>query len=425
MKPKVLLLSDDIRSVSGVARISKDIILNTVDKFDWVQLAAKHDHEEDGHIIDVSKATEEMTGVSDAYVRLYANTGYGDEMTLRRIIKHENPDLILHITDPRYWGWLYAMERYVRQTIPICYYHVWDNEPPPKFNKGVYKSCDWIGCISELTYKMVKQVDTDRQPWQTSYIPHGVCPIKYHPTGNADLTLFKKQILGDRHYKFVVLSNNVNIPRKQLTTILSAYSRFGDSLPTSEQNDILLLMHTNPKFTSGGDLYSVAKDLCPVHDVIFSTTLMDDTHLNYLYNISDVTINVASNEGFGLSTLESILAGTPIIVSKTGGLVDQIHEEEGHHGVWASAIKPAVRNLTSSQQVPYIYSDICSEVDVANEISVWYNMTDGERRQCGESGRSHATVHLTSQVMCDKIANGLHTTLKKFIPRDRISLLTT
>jgi glycosyltransferase involved in cell wall biosynthesis len=183
-------------------------------------------------------------------------------------------------------------------------------------------------------------------------------------------------------------------------------------------------MHTNPKFVSGGELYSVTKDLCPVHDVTFSTTLMDDTHLNYLYNISDVTINVASNEGFGLSTLESILAGTPIIVSKTGGLVDQIYDNEGHIGNWASAIEPSVRNLTSSQQVPYIYSDICSESDVANELSVWYNMTDEERKQRGDAGRSHAMVHLTSQVMCDNIASGLRMTLENFTPRNRISLLT-
>ena len=45
--------------------------------------------------------------------------------------------------------------------------------------------------------------------------------------------------------------------------------------------------------------------------------------MNYLFNICDVTINLASNEGFGLGTCESLMCGTPIIVNVTGGLQDQ------------------------------------------------------------------------------------------------------
>ena len=42
----------------------------------------------------------------------------------------------------------------------------------------------------------------------------------------------------------------------------------------------------------------------------------------FLYNIADVTINMASNEGFGLGTCESLMCGTPISVNVTGGLQD-------------------------------------------------------------------------------------------------------
>ena len=37
-----------------------------------------------------------------------------------------------------------------------------------------------------------------------------------------------------------------------------------------------------------------------------------------------VTINKESNEGFGLGTCESLMAGTPITVNVTGGLQDQV-----------------------------------------------------------------------------------------------------
>ena len=37
-KPKILLLSDDLRLHSGIATQSKEIVLSTVHKYDWVQL---------------------------------------------------------------------------------------------------------------------------------------------------------------------------------------------------------------------------------------------------------------------------------------------------------------------------------------------------------------------------------------------------
>ena len=57
---------------------------------------------------------------------------------------------------------------------------------------------------------------------------------------------------------------------------------------------------------------------------------MNHKNLIYLYNIADVTVNMASNEGFGLSGAESLIAGTPIINNVTGGLQDQcgLHYEQ-------------------------------------------------------------------------------------------------
>ena len=36
-KKKILLLGDDFRLPSGIGTVSKEIILNTVKEFDWVQ----------------------------------------------------------------------------------------------------------------------------------------------------------------------------------------------------------------------------------------------------------------------------------------------------------------------------------------------------------------------------------------------------
>ena len=50
--------------------------------------------------------------------------------------------------------------------------------------------------------------------------------------------------------------------------------------------------------------------------------MLDQKTLKFMYNVADVTVNIASNEGFGISWCESLHAGTPIINNVTGGLQD-------------------------------------------------------------------------------------------------------
>ena len=105
-KKKILLLSDDMRMHSGIATMSREIILNTVQEFDWVQLGAAINHPDKGKVLDLSSDTAKETGISDASVKLYPYSGYGDPGVLKYLIETEKPDAILHFTDPRFWGWL-------------------------------------------------------------------------------------------------------------------------------------------------------------------------------------------------------------------------------------------------------------------------------------------------------------------------------
>ena len=74
-KKKILLLSDDMRMTSGVATMSKEFVLGTAHKFDWVQLGAAIKHPEAGKIIDLNDDVRKKTGVEDANVRIYPNNG--------------------------------------------------------------------------------------------------------------------------------------------------------------------------------------------------------------------------------------------------------------------------------------------------------------------------------------------------------------
>lgn len=157
-KKKILLLSDDLRMNSGIATMSRELVISTVHQYDWVQLAGAINHPEKGKAFDLSQSTNEMKKMKDAYVKLYPVDGYGNEQTLFQVISIEKPDAILHFTDPRFWGWLYALERPIRGSIPLTYLNIWDDIPYPMYNRPFYESCDALFSISRQTMNINKWV---------------------------------------------------------------------------------------------------------------------------------------------------------------------------------------------------------------------------------------------------------------------------
>jgi hypothetical protein len=143
---------------SGIATESRELVLGTADHFNWVQLAGSIQHPEKGKVADMSEATNKLLGRNDCYVKLYPVDGYGDEDTLFAIMNIEKPDALLHFTDPRFWTWLYLIERQIRSRIPLCYLNIWDDLPYPLYNRPYYESCDALLSISKQTYNINKQV---------------------------------------------------------------------------------------------------------------------------------------------------------------------------------------------------------------------------------------------------------------------------
>ena len=448
MKKKILLLSDDLRMTSGVATMSKELVMGTIHKYDWVQLGSAINHPEAGKIVDINADIREKTRVLDANLKIIPSNGYGNIFTLRSLIESEKPDAILHFTDPHYWQWLYEAEHEIRQQIPILYYHVWDNLPDPTYNRNNYESCDWIGCISKQTYGLVHRVGKmDNEPtfkpledWQISYVPHGINSDVFKPTDSVADDL-KKYIYEDKEYDFILFYNNRNIKRKQPGDVILSYKLFCDSLPKEQSDKCLLLMHTTPIDENGTDLTAVAKSVCPDYNIKFVNLKLEQNKLNELYNIVDCTINIANNEGFGLGTAESIMAGTPIIVNVTGGLQDQcgfnytadnyitfgsLHNRKVHgstlHGEWVVPVWPSVNNLNGSVPTPFIYEDRVNNLDVASAISEVYSWGKEGRKERGLKGREWAIENLSSKVMCDSLIEGIENTFKNYKPRKKFDL---
>lgn len=448
MKKKILLLSDDLRMTSGIATMSKEIVLGTVHKYDWVQLGASINHPEIGKIIDVNEDVRKRTGVEDANLKIIPYNGYGDINIIRRLLDEEKPDAILHFTDPHYWQWLYDNEHEIRQRVPILYWHIWDDLPDPQYNRDFYESCDWLGCISKQTYGIVHRVGkrTDKvtfkplEDWQISYVPHGINPDTFKPleTISEDVTKF---VHGEKKYDFVLFYNNRNIRRKQPSDVIYSFKLFCDQLPKEKADKCLLLMHTSAVDDNGTDLPAVINDLCP-YDVKFTGLKLEQDKLNEFYNIVDCTINIANNEGFGLTTAESIMSGTPIIANVTGGLQDQmgfnfteddyitigsLHDrDKSKHlvleGEWVIPVWPSAINLNGSVPTPYIFDDRVNDNEVAEAIMKMYKLGKKKRKEKGLKGREFMVNNLSNKIMCDRLIDGIDTTIEKFTPRKRFDI---
>ena len=457
-KKKILILSDDLRMSSGVGTMSKEIVCGTIDKYDWVQIAGAIKHPDEGKAIDMNQTMIDETGVKDAYLKIYPTSGYGNPDLLREVMRIENVDAILHYTDPRFWGWLYHMEHELRQEIPIFYYNIWDDWPAPKYNEFFYESCDLIMNISKQTHAIVQDVCTNkpRTDWDSTYVPHGINEKDFYPITEKEELLemrkFKNQIIGNRPNDFVLLYVNRNIRRKMVGDSLLAFQQFVNQLPPEKRSRVTYVMHTQPVDNNGTDLPKLIEHLMPEVNVVFSQQKLEPKQMNYLYNIADVTMNLASNEGFGLGTCESLMAGTPIVLNVTGGMQDQCgfrikdelltsedykeiktlhdwkkweHNEELTWGEWVKPVWPKTRSLMGSVPTPYIFDDRCDWEDAGNAIKQWYEMDKDERRRCGIKGHYFVKSDdsmMSAKSMCKLFEEHMERAWEQWKPRKKINI---
>ncbi len=452
-KKKILLLSDDLRMHSGIATQSKEFVMGTIHKYDWVQVGGAVKHPEEGKIFDMCQAAETETGVKDAYLKIYPVSGYGNPQILRELLRLEKPDAIMHFTDPRFWTWLYNMEHEIRQDIPIMYYNIWDDIPDPLYNTNFYRSSDMLMSISKQTYGINKRILSKYgyEDWQTQYVPHGISDRRISKIEDKGDTKFKEleQKHGLDKYKFKILYLNRNIRRKSPGDVALAYKHMMDKLTPEQRKECVLVWHSAPSDENGTDMKAVHRTLLPDYPIIWTYENggpMNDEQMNYLFNSCDVYLNMASNEGFGLGSCEMLHAGGVIVVNVTGGLQDQcgFKNEDGkyltaedyvelksnhrgtytRHGEWVKPVFPSNISCQGSPMTPYIFDDRCSFEDAGDALLEWYNVGTEERERCGELGRQFVLNEgrMSSKHLSESFIENIETCFEKWKPRAKYTM---
>jgi glycosyltransferase involved in cell wall biosynthesis len=390
-KLKVLVLSDHPFSPSGVGTQTKymlDGLLKTGDyQFLCLGGAIKHN--------DYRPMKTDQWG--DDLVIIPVD-GYGSPEQIRSLLTDFKPDILWFMTDPRFWTWLWNFAQEIRPNVPMVYYHVWDNYPYPKFNRKYYLSNDKIVTISKLTSDIVRTVapEVDEE-----YLPHAVNPEWFKP-------------LEEKEYSSLIQKNktfffwtNRNARRKMSGTVLWWFKEFLDKVG---QDKAFLLMHTDPKDPNGQDLEVIAQEIGLTRENFgISAGKVHPKQMGEFYNAADCTINISDAEGFGLSVLESLSCGTPVIVNKTGGMKEQVIGENGEE--FGVAIEPASKAIIGSQEVPYIYEDRVSKEDFINALVKIHNMTREQRKEIGKKAVEHVKKNFSFENYCsswDRLLKEVH-----------------
>jgi glycosyltransferase involved in cell wall biosynthesis len=449
-RKKILLITDDIRVHSGVATVGREVVLHTAQHFNWVTLGGSIKHPDAGKRLDLSQSTNETSGLTDSSVIVYPVDGYGTQELLRNIINIEKPDAIMLITDPRYFVHIFQIENEIRKNIPITYLNIWDDYPAPLYNKAYYEACDLLMGISRQTVNINRLVLGDKAKNKIlRYVPHGLNHEMMKPLDKNDpeLIKFKKSLFENKEYDFVLFFNSRNIRRKQIPDTMLAYKLFIDQLPIEQAKKCAFILHTEIVSEHGTDLEAVRELLLEgeQYNIIFSTNRLSTPEMNLLYNCTDAQILLTSNEGWGLSLTEAILAGNPIIANVTGGMQDQMRfSKDGgwidfddnfpsnHNGTikecgeWAFPVFPTNRSIVGSPATPYIWDDRCTAEDASVQIMNAYKLGREELKRRGLEGREWALgaeAGFTGEMQGKRVIEAFTTLFNTWKPREKYELI--
>ena len=384
-KTKILFISDSVQRTSGVAIQSLKLCkgLLKTGKYTIVQIAG-------------GDSSSPSTPIYYEGIKLYTtDEPYGSPNTLRYVMMVEKPDIVLAFSDPRFFTYLFSMDNEIRGKARLVFYHTWDNAPFPKFNLPWYSACDQIVMLSHFSYELMSSHGVP-----CKYIPHGMDPSEFYPLEEIARNKARQDLImqsrADRQINFIIFWNNRNIFRKRPGDVIYSFKLFSEKHP-----DSLLLLNTDIVDREGVDLMHLIDDLDVKAPIVFNPSRVNSDRLNLMYNVADVTLNIAVNEGYGLSSAESLCAGTPVISTKTGGLIEQarvvVHHDavdsntKGNDGKGCEAydevvefgkvMEPDSQMLFGTLGAPYIFQDIVNydtQFRLASEFVMHTTKTVGD-----------------------------------------------
>jgi glycosyltransferase involved in cell wall biosynthesis len=161
----------------------------------------------------------------------------------------------------------------------------------------------------------------------TDIIPHGVDTEVFSPLSTEEKGYCREKYWHISPDTFVFINVNRNTIRKDVAKTILAFSEFKKQVPKS-------MLYLNMRMIDGSSNYLLDLTTCikelglnPKTDVVFPTKFhpmagFPEKVLNQFYSSADAYISTHLGEGWGLTVVESLAAGTPVIVPNNTSMPD-------------------------------------------------------------------------------------------------------
>ncbi len=304
----------------------------------------------------------------DDYINVYKNK-------VNEVIKNFEPDIIhtQHI-------WLAS---YVASTTEIPYIITshgaefasfdQDSRYHPYLKKAVASASSIIAISSDLKKKILSKFNIHES--KIKIIPKAFDSEVF----NIDKNISKREVLSqyniDYNNEKIVFCANKLTKSKGIDLLLSACSLYNKKV----DNVITLI-------AGSGDIYYY-DELIRLKEELFLSNLYflsyrDHSKIAELNNIADVFVSPARIEPFGLSALEALACGTPVVTSSEGGFPDFVNNNIGtmcsveNYSAFASAVSKMINSSFKEEKSEYIsnYASSYSWNKIVSKIVEIYNL---------------------------------------------------
>jgi D-inositol-3-phosphate glycosyltransferase len=261
----------------------------------------------------------------------------------------------------------------------------------------------------------LKQPGEEFAPPELHVLPHGVDTQTFHPLIEASKVglsfdgrdTARRELFRDRRElrdAFIVLNANIPYPRKRIDLTMRGFKLFAQDKPP---NVYLYLHHIRQtKYDRKQSMLKAQEagitDRLLLNHVNPDAETLSEERLNLLYNASDVGINTAMGEGWGLVNFEHAATGAPQIVPK--------HTTSIENWTGAAELVETVGREYYAFERTEMY--VVSAEDVAHKLEKLYQ-DETHRRQMSVAAYRRATApryrwHVIADRLHAIFQNALH-----------------
>jgi glycosyltransferase involved in cell wall biosynthesis len=241
-------------------------------------------------------------------------------------VKQQTSD-IFHIIDPAEAHIIYGLRRLGKPTVVTCHDLVNFYQPDnlegsvqlPLISRRLWlhairgmQYADHIFAVSSATAKDTTQI-LNINPSLITVTPNGVDPI-FRPISQEHIHSLRKQ-LGVSPETMCLLNVGSNDPRKNILSILRTLNIL------KQQGCPVCFWKVGTNFTPEQNKFIEGQEL---QEYIRYLGKPGREELVQIYNAADVLIAPSLHEGFGLTLLEAMSCGTPVITSRVSAMPEVV-----------------------------------------------------------------------------------------------------